>query len=509
MERLKKDVVILGAGLSGLYTALHIDENKSVAVISKRTMEKSNSFLAQGGIAASICPTDSYQSHLQDTCVAGAHVNDIKATTLLVKNAPDAIRQLIQLGVAFDTDEQGKLLATLEGGHSHRRVLHARGDATGRSVMEAVTAQAMAKKNITIFEEAMATRILTQTDGSFCGIIVRYNHRDICIQAPILVIATGGIGALYEDTTNQPCLTGDGIALALNAGCQLEHMHYIQFHPTAFYSRKCQQRFLISEAVRGESGILRNGKGEAFMSKYDIRKDLAPRDIVARSIDQEMQSAKTKHVWLDITHKDKAFLMRRFPSIYTFLADQGIFMEKDYIPVAPVAHYFVGGIKTDIHGQTNIKGIYACGEVASTGVHGANRLASNSLLECIVFAHQIANHMNTHIEATSVEKNIKYPSGQNKKKRYDGVINHKRIKENIQRLMSTYVGIIRTQSGLDKAYKKMYHLWCVLDNLNPVCQDDYEVRNMCQVGLAIIEDAIKQKSIGCHYKQDVDAEVFA
>lgn len=513
MKTIKKDVLVIGSGLSGLYTALHIDSCYDIAVVSKETVEKSNSFLAQGGIASCMNAEDSYLEHLKDTFKAGANVNDFDAVSLLVKEAPSEIHKLIELGVEFDKDENGMILTTLEGGHSHRRILHANGDATGKIIMETVVLQAIHKKNIRIFEESMAIHIVMKADGQVAGVIILQNNQKIFIQTSILVIATGGIGALYQDTTNHSFSTGDGIALAAQAGCELVNMCFIQFHPTAYYSSSSQQRFLISEALRGEGGILRNHLREAFMVNYDGRGDLAPRDIVARSIEKEIRMSNQKHVWLDMTHKDKAFLMKRFPSIYQYLSKQNIYMEKDFIPVAPVAHYFVGGIMADLNGATNVQGIYACGEVSSTGVHGANRLASNSLLECIVFGKRVALHIN---ETLKQEANSMKDQDISIEKSMEKSVDYKRcqnmdvaMKEVIQRIMSEHVGIVRTQKGLEEAYRDMQEVFESLTETSVGCQVYYELLNMCQVSMAIIEDAMRQESIGCHYKEKTYMEVLS
>ena len=511
MKTIKKDVVVIGSGLSGLYTALHIDASYDIAIVSKDRAEISNSFLAQGGIASCMNIDDSYTKHLQDTFRAGANVNDFDAVSLLVKEAPNEIHKLIELGVEFDKDEKGMILTTLEGGHSHRRVLHANGDATGKIIMEKVVFQTKHKENIGFIEHAMAIQIVMNKEGQVEGLIILQNEKKIMIETQIIVIATGGIGALYQDTTNQSFSTGDGMALAASAGCKLINTCFIQFHPTAYYTSKNQQRFLISEAVRGEGGVLRNAQYNAFMSQYDKRADLAPRDIVSRSIEKEMRMSNNKHVWLDITHRDKIFLMQRFPSIYRFLSEQGIYMEKDYVPVVPVAHYFVGGIRANLHGQTNVKGIYACGEVASTGVHGANRLASNSLLECIVFGKRTALHINQTLPKKI--KKVKTPIQKKRELTREAKYNpyeqdkYLLLKSEIQKIMSNYVGIVRTQEGLIEAYQQMEQVQRHINNIYVESQQYYEVLNMCQVSRRIIADAMLQKSIGCHYKEKICLEV--
>lgn len=509
MKVVQKDVLIVGSGLAGLYTSLHLDQDLSVGVVSKDRFDKSNSQLAQGGIASCISTEDSFDDHMEDTLVAGNFVNNVDAVSMLVEKAPGEIHRLIELGVEFDTDEEGMVLTTLEGGHSYRRVLHANGDATGKAIMESVLDQTVRRRNIEIFEKTMAVKIEKDSSSGDFDVIVLNDKEYICIRAKAVVIATGGVGALYKNTTNQMFSTGDGIALAKDAGCKLVDMCFVQFHPTAFYGEEINQRFLITEAVRGEGGILRNEKNEAFMERYDRRKDLAPRDVVARSIFTEMGKDGTEHVWLDITHHDKHYLESRFPTVYGFLKDQGIYMEKDMIPVAPVAHYFVGGIEADLYGRTSVDGIYACGEVSSTGVHGANRLASNSLLECVVFGKRCAIHINrtvndrrTHIN--SVRKIRIAGAEYDREVCDDKMMNDCHFEDymkSIQDIMTAHVGIVRTDEGLDEAYLRIESIYNWIRHHDRVCTMYHQVMNMCVVAMEIIMDAKNKDSIGCHYKE--------
>lgn len=518
MKRLRKDVVIIGSGLSGLYTSLHLDQRLDIAIVSKDTLDHSNSVLAQGGIASCMNKDDSFLDHIKDTMLAGSHVNNVDAVSLLVSRAPEEIHELIELGVAFDTDENGLVLTTLEGGHSHKRILHANGDATGKVIMETVTAQTLQRKNINILEKTMAIQIIKDHFGNVVGLVVLKDEEFLFLETNIVVIASGGVGALYRNTTNQMFSTGDGIALAKEVGCKLVDMCYIQFHPTAFYDEHISKRFLISEAVRGEGGILKNKYNQAFMESYDKRGDLAPRDVVARGIFDELNKSQTDCVWLDITHKDKEFLENRFPTIYHFLESQGIKMETDKIPVAPVAHYFVGGILADLNGKTNIEGIYACGEVSSTGVHGANRLASNSLLECVVFGKRTAIDINKKVIHLLGQKSI--PENIFQKQIVEAFLfqntlickdsevkkcDYSLFKEDIQTVMTNYVGIIRNNQDLSIAYESICNIEKELQNHKKVCTLFCEVENMCTVAKEIISDAIIKESIGCHYKVNKEA----
>lgn len=520
MRTIQKDVLIIGSGLSGIYTSLHLDETLSVAIVTKDRLVSSNSALAQGGIASCFNKDDSFSDHISDTLVAGSNRNHLDAVSLLVKEAPAEIYQLIEMGVEFDKDEDGMILTTLEGGHSHRRVLHANGDATGQVIMDTVINQVLCKSNVEILEKTMAIEILKEQDGTIAGVILINEEEFIFVQTSKVVIATGGVGALFRHTTNQEFSTGDGIGLAHYIGCKLVDMCFIQFHPTAFYGEASEKRFLITEALRGEGGRLRNQRGEAFMQHYDERLDLAPRDVVARSIVSEMEKEGSEHVWLDITQHDRTFLEHRFPTIYKFLSEHDIKMEEQYIPVAPVAHYFVGGILADLNGETTVPGVYACGEVSSTGVHGANRLASNSLLECVVFGRRVANHINRQHHAKPSGKGFVSDSAlslevSSKLTYYEekqSLVCHEderaaclkqEYKKQIQKIMSTNVGIIRTDELLRKGLFEIEALQKRLSKDPFVCTMYYEIQNMCIVSKEIIHDALSKSSIGCHYKIDM------
>lgn len=530
MKTIYKDVLIIGSGLSGIYTSLHLDEHLSIAIVTKDKLVCSNSALAQGGIASCLNKDDSFSDHISDTLLAGSNRNKIDAVSLLVNGAPAEIHQLIEMGVEFDKDDHGMILTTLEGGHSHRRVIHANGDATGQVIMDTVISQVLCKKNIQILEKTMAIEVIRHNDGAIAGVILINEEEFIFVKTSKVVIATGGVGALYKHTTNQEFSTGDGIALAKYIGCELVDMCFVQFHPTAYYGESTDKRFLITEALRGEGAILRNCQGKAFMSAYDKRGDLAPRDVVSKGIFEEMTKEKSEHVWLDITHHDKAFLEKRFPTIYKFLEEQQIHMEMDLIPVAPVAHYFVGGIIADLNGETTIPGVYACGEVSSTGVHGANRLASNSLLECVVFGRRVANHINKALKPTRADLrwgslssefvrplNIDTPKYNNvrdkiqyyEEKQKNFCLQDRRIrclkneyKREIQRIMSTYAGIVRYDDDLKVGYNLIEKLQKKLWEDPFVCTMYYEINNMCVVAQEIIKDALRKPSIGCHYKRD-------
>lgn len=519
MKTIKKDVLIIGAGLAGLYTALNITKDLEIGVLSKDELHINNSSLAQGGIAAKINEEDTFEQHVADTLNAGGNANRIDAVELLVKNAPEEIHQLIDYGVEFDTDENGMILTTLEGGHSRKRVLHVNGDATGKAIMDIVSTEALQRKNIQIMVKSMAIEIL-MNGQKVDGVYAISNGELVYIETSTVVIATGGIGAMYLNTTNQMFSTGDGIALANSIHCKISNPCFVQFHPTAFYSEQQDTRFLITEALRGEGAMLLDGNKKRFMDAFDERGELAPRDIVSRGIYKTMRKQELDHVWLDITMHEKAFLEKRFPTIFAYLEKRGIDMSKDYIPVAPVSHYFVGGIRTDLYGQTTVHNIYACGEVSSTGVHGANRLASNSLLECVVFGRRCATHINKKYETSELssfeaelqeavkvwEKEIKH-----KKARWEAkfeelqevteTIEYTEEKKKIRKLMTNYAGIVRRNDEVTVALGELEDILIELEKKKCFSIAYFEVINMCNVAILIMKDARDQESIGCHYKE--------
>ena len=493
----KTDVLIIGGGLAGLYTALNINANINITIVVKDTINIANSELAQGGIAATLSKSDDVLiKHIKDTLRAGANLNDALATKTLVYEASDNIERLIEFGVEFDTDNQGNLLMAQEGGHGTRRILRAGGDATGREIMKALKKRISEKKNIKLIEEAMATDLIIKNGICHGATIIDRENNVSDILAAKVVIATGGLGAVYKNTTNPKIATGDGIAMAYRAGAVLHDLEFIQFHPTAFYGDGAGQKFLISEAVRGEGALLLNVEGERFMPKYHELKELAPRDIVSQSIYREMYDTWSDHVYLDIRHQSKEFLMNRFPTIYDKLAQNNIFMEKDLIPVAPVEHFSCGGIMINICGQTTIPNLYACGECAYSGVHGANRLASNSLLECVVFGHRIANDINT---SDLLIEECEIPVHKHTIKHYE----FKSVRVEIRDIMEKYVGIVRTTEGLEIAKKIIGRHYRNLSKTLVASHYYYETLNMATTAMLIIEAAIARKeSVGCHYRID-------
>ena len=496
----KYDVVIVGAGLAGLYAALNIDENLSCILLAKENMDNSSSWLAQGGIAAAIRHDDTPELHLTDTIVAGAGECDSKAVSVLVNEGPDDIKTLVDLNVPFDLDEYGEFHFTREGGHKKRRVVHAGGDATGRETIRALASIVSKRQNITFSGFTCLFDVITDKDG-VTGVVVRYNDSEFhFIETNNVIIATGGIGQLYLSSTNPLVATGDGIAAAIRAGADVSNIEFIQFHPTGLWdAENTGSEFLISEAVRGEGGLLLNTIGERFMLDIHVLAELAPRDIVARAITQELKQSGESYVYIDITSKSEDFLKKRFPTIYNECLSHGLNIAFDKIPVSPIQHYLMGGIKTDTNGCTRIKGLYACGEAANTGVHGANRLASNSMLECLVFGRRAALYVNQHYDehdTYSAFRTEDLPSRQ-----HDS-INYNKLRKEIQQLMSDYCFVIRNKAGLRLALDKISDIYSRLESTYDDSNEYLETLNIATVARAVVEAALKRpESIGAHYME--------
>jgi len=402
IETIDTDVLIIGSGIAGTYTALNISENIDITILAKEEIDVSNSALAQGGIAVSLGEGDSPKFHLQDTLYAGAGLSDNEMVWLLVNEAKDNIKNLCDLGVKFDMSN-GALDLTKEAAHSQRRIIHAK-DFTGKEVCDTLIANSKKHKNIKLLEKMYAIDIITEDNTCKATIVLdQKTGKKKLFRSKYVVCASGGFGQLYETTSNPIIATGDGMAMAYRAGATLSDMEFVQFHPTVLF-HKDNKSFLISESVRGEGAILRNCFGERFMQNYHELLELAPRDVVARSIFREMEKTQSDCVYLDITFKDRDYLKDRFQNIFNTCLKYNIDISKDYIPVAPAEHYCMGGIKTDFIGKTEIKNFYACGEVACTGIHGANRLASNSLLEGLVFGKRIANDISMNHLKEKIDK---------------------------------------------------------------------------------------------------------
>ena len=489
------DVIVVGAGIAGLFTALEAGRNNRVILISKKSLFDSNTRYAQGGIAAVISDEDSFEFHRQDTLVAGAGLCEPDAVDVLVREGPEGIRSLIRYGTHFD-EENGRFALTREGAHSQRRILHANGDATGFEIVRALAKNVENHPNVAIWNDHFAIDLLTR-GGECAGVLVqRPDDSRVVVRGKAVVLCTGGGGQLYRYTTNPEVATGDGVAMAYRAGAIIRDMEFFQFHPTAL-SYPGAPRFLISEAVRGEGAVLRNIRGERFMERYDPRLELAPRDIVARAILSEMEETKSTYVYIDITHESPEFIRQRFPSIHEYCLRFGLDLTTDWIPVAPAAHYMMGGVKTDLYGETNIPRLFACGETSSTGVHGANRLASNSLSEAIVFGRRIAERIDRLPPLTG---DLRAVSAEGRRTPPAGKIVERRLK--LQKTMVRYAGLRRDRTGLQKALDELNRQMPVLRH-ELRKREELEFANLLTCALLTVKSALfREESRGAHYRTD-------
>ncbi|HMX58346.1 MAG TPA: L-aspartate oxidase [Leptospiraceae bacterium] len=512
------DYLVIGSGISGLYSALILSEFGKVTIITKEEVTDANTTYAQGGIASVLAASDTFESHIRDTLDAGAGLCDTEAVRVLVTEGPTHIRRLMELGAAFDQDASGSLTLGREGGHSENRIVHAK-DLTGKEV-EDVLLRAVRARNIEIKEYQSAVDLITcyhlEKDPYLPGVTPpgpnqcfgayvydRKTWEIYIIRARATILATGGAGQVYLHNTNPDVATGDGVALAYRAGAVISNMEFYQFHPTALYSPG-HRTFLISEAMRGEGGILRGPDGEPFTKKYDERGDLAPRDIVARAIDAEMKRTGAAFMHLDVTHLPREQIMKKFPNIYAHCLDLGIEISRDRIPVVPAAHYMCGGVRTDVNGRTAIEHLFAVGEVSCTGVHGGNRLASNSLLEGLVFADRIGRYIK--------ENQISGQRPEIRRWQKEGLANAEEwilVQHNlgeIKSVMWDYVGIVRSNLRLDRALRRIEMLSNEINDFysRTVIQNKIlELRNLALVGKLIVRSAkARRESRGLHFSTD-------
>ena len=478
------DVIIVGTGIAGLYSALNIDPKLNVLLISKRELSLCNSALAQGGIAAVMDrQNDSTNLHLSDTLIAGGYSNNPDTTKTLVEEGPVDIDNLITYGVEFDKNPDGTLHLTLEGGHSRHRVVHYK-DATGSEIVSKLILAVKSRPNIDVIEHAFLCDIRQVTGGFTVDIL--HNDEYIRRSAPYVVFATGGIGRVYEYTTNSAIATGDGIAFAHSLGAKIQDMSCIQFHPTAFANKNTRESFLISEAVRGEGAYLLNCNYERFMGDYDDRLELAPRDVVSRSIMLEAGKTGSDNFYLDISHKDPTFLKSRFPMIYTSLKKEGFDLTTDRIPIYPCQHYIMGGIKVDGRGRTSIDGLYAVGECSHTGVHGDNRLASNSLLEALVFSRQLALDINKR-----TRNGLPVVSPYEGKVDYDGEEIMVGIRTRIRNIMQRSYFVIPSSDEAAIGFKEICGIKDMLCNGSFAITPDYiEARSLATIAYLVLKEVI-------------------
>jgi L-aspartate oxidase len=489
--------IVIGSGIAGLYTALELSKMARVILITKASIAESNTNYAQGGIASAIGSNDSPEFHYQDTIMAGAGLCNSEAVTTIVHEGIDRVKHLIDLGVPFDQN-QGELSFTKEAAHSRRRILHAEGDATGHAISQTLIRHVQ-QANIAIYEQHFALALVTK-NGQCCGVVTIHNQCLNLFLASAVILCSGGAGQIYDKTTNPQVATGDGLILAYQAGAVLKDLEFIQFHPTAL-SLPSAPPFLISESVRGEGAILLNAFGERFMPRYHKSAELAPRDVVARAIFQEIHAHDNSSVFLDLSKIESDSIQLHFPNIFSTCLKYGLDIRSQPIPVAPAAHYMMGGIMTDLYGRTSVPGLYAAGEAAATGVHGANRLASNSLLEGLVFAGRIADYLKAQPYRWPIEEvndlTIHYPILLRSYEQWpDKLIE-------LRRVTSRYLGIIRDDSGLHEAEQLLLtsdHTAKPEFELNP---SYFEFQNMLRLAGMIAQAAgIRQESRGGHYRSD-------
>ncbi len=518
---LKTDVLIIGSGIAGLSFAVKTARrfpDKKITILTKANTDETNTKYAQGGIAVvNDLEHDSFEKHIEDTLIAGDGLCDGEVVEIVVKEGPQRVNEIIEWGARFDKDAEGEYLLGREGGHSEFRILHHK-DITGVEIERTLVTEVQKYPNIEIYNHWFVLDIITQHHLGFlitkstpditCYGVYALNLQSNSIEkilSKVTLMASGGAGQAYRTTTNPKIATGDGMAMAYRAKARIENMEFIQFHPTALYESGVSPSFLITEAVRGDGGILRNKAGDAFMPRYDNRGDLAPRDIVARAIDSEMKRTGTEHVYLDCRHMDKEKFINHFPTIYAKCLSIGIDVFTQMIPVAPAAHYCCGGIKTDGMGRSSIQHLYACGECASTGLHGANRLASNSLLEALVFANRCAEDVGEAIEKIDWREDVPDWNMHGTTEPKEMILITQSLKE-LQQVMSDYVGIVRNDVRLQRAMKRLDLLHEETEYLyktTTVSPQLCELRNLITVGYLIVKSAeFRKESRGLHYNTD-------
>lgn len=516
----KVDFLVIGTGMAGLIYALKVANHGRVCLLSKTSIEDTATRQAQGGIAAVMYSPDTYNKHIADTMKAGAVLNDEEIVRITITESTERIKELIEWGTQFDKEKSGKYALAKEGGHSEYRILHHK-DNTGFEIQRALTEKVRSHPNIEVLEHYFSIDLITQHHLSEK---VSIKQADITcfgaytlnkttgqvktILARTTMLATGGLGSIYQTTTNPVIATGDGLAMAIRAKAIVEHLEFVQFHPTSLYNPNEKPSYLITEAMRGAGAILKTRKGDTFMEKYDDRKELAPRDIVARAIDNELKLSGDDFVYLDARHISRDEILTHFPSIYAKCLSIGLDITKEMIPVVPAAHYSCGGIKTDKNGQTSIQNLYASGEVASTGLHGANRLASNSLLESAVFSHRAALHAVAQFNQNEIIDSVPDWDAEGMRLNEEMILITQSKKE-VQSIMSNYVGIVRSDLRLNRALNRLQIIYKETEDLyhkSIITRQICELRNLINVAYIIIKMAMNRKeSIGLHYSIDYPA----
>lgn len=518
---LRTDFLIIGSGIAGLTSAVKLASlhpDKSVTILTKANTDETNTKYAQGGIAVvNDQEHDSFDKHIDDTIIAGDGLCNLDVVKVVVSEGPDRVNEIIEWGTRFDKNTEGEYKRGKEGGHSEYRILHHK-DVTGAEIERSLVEEIKKYPNIKVYNHWFVVDIITQhhlgylvtkaTPDITCYGVYALNlntHETEKILAKVTLMASGGVGQVYRTTTNPKIATGDGIAMAYRAKARIENMEFIQFHPTALYEAGVSPSFLITEAVRGDGGILRNKAGEAFMTKYDVRADLAPRDIVARAIDSEMKKEGTEHVYLDCRHMDVEKFKNHFPNIYAKCKSIGIDVMEQMIPVAPAAHYCCGGIKTDIDGRSSIRNLFVCGECSSTGLHGANRLASNSLLEALVFAHRCAMAMAAKVNTIAFKDEVPDWNTLGTIEPKEMILITQSLKE-LQQVMSDYVGIVRNDVRLDRAMARIDLIHSETEELyktTVISPQLCELRNLITIGYLVVKGAqFRKESRGLHYNTD-------
>jgi L-aspartate oxidase len=493
------DVLVIGAGIAGIRAALAVPSELNVLIVTKDAIQQSNSAYAQGGLAGVLSAEDRFENHIEDTLTAGAGLCDQPVVEMVVREAPEQISDLVRWGTNFDL-EDGHLALTREGGHSHRRIVHALGDATGAEVMRALIDRVDLAPNVDVWDKAFTVDLLTH-EGACAGVVVHRRRRDkLLVWAKQTILASGGAGMVYRETTNPPVATGDGMAAAYRAGAQLRDMEFMQFHPTVLYVAG-SSRFLVSEAVRGEGAYLRDRDGVRFMLEEDERAELAPRDVVAQAIFRRMERTQHPNVYLDLSHLDPAVVRHRFPGIAKVCSGFGLDITRDKIPVRPGAHYMIGGVTVDLEGRTTLPGLWAAGEVTSSGLHGANRLASNSLIEGLVFGHRCG--MNAAREAAGMADRFTVPPLSSRFEPDHERLDVKDITNSLRSLMVRKMGIVRDRAGLEAAERDV-SFWCryVLPR-EFATRSGWELQNLLTIARLMIYSARqREESRGVHFRAD-------